>query len=117
MTKFTNFLSSVNIVYSLNASLKELSGFKIGGSAAIICYPDCAEKAQLSGAYLRGACRSDGSVFPAYGFEEECPRRRGLAGADRSPGHNHSGENRRPAQCPDCQSASASRHGACQYGV
>lgn len=63
MTKFTNFLSSVNIVYSLNASLKELSSFKIGGSAAIICYPDCAEKA----AALVKYCNENGMKYMTFG--------------------------------------------------
>lgn len=63
MTKFTDFLSSVNIVYSLNASLKELSSFKIGGSAAIICYPDCAEKA----AALVKYCNENGMKYMTFG--------------------------------------------------
>jgi UDP-N-acetylmuramate dehydrogenase len=63
MTKFTDFLSSANIVYSLNASLKELSSFKIGGSAAIICYPDCAEKA----AALVKYCNENGMKYMTFG--------------------------------------------------
>lgn len=63
MTKFTDFLSSANIVYNLNASLKELSSFKIGGSAAIICYPDCAEKA----AALVKYCNENGMKYMTFG--------------------------------------------------
>lgn len=63
MTKFTDFLSSENIVYSLNASLKELSSFKIGGSAAIICYPDCAQKA----AALVKYCNENGMKHLTFG--------------------------------------------------
>ena len=63
MTKFTDFLSSENIVYSLNASLKELSSFKIGGRAAIICYPDCAQKA----AALVKYCNENGMKHLTFG--------------------------------------------------
>lgn len=63
MTKFTDFLSSENIAYSLNTSLKELSSFKIGGKAAIVCYPEYAEKAAKIVKY----CNENGIKYMTFG--------------------------------------------------
>ncbi len=39
-----NFLKENNIEYSTNVSLKDISTFKIGGAAEIVCYPDSVKK-------------------------------------------------------------------------
>ncbi len=47
MSVLTEFLTDQGIEYRLNVSLKELSSFKIGGNAEIICYPKSANKTSL----------------------------------------------------------------------
>lgn len=39
MTKLLDYLNSISVEYSLNVELKEISTFKIGGNASIVCYP------------------------------------------------------------------------------
>lgn len=63
MQKLTEFLCNSNIEYSENVPLSELSSFKIGGRANLICYPNCA--GQVSA--LVKFCRENNIRYMTFG--------------------------------------------------
>ena len=44
MNNITECLNGLGIRFEEDVSLKEISTFKIGGNARIVCYPDSTEK-------------------------------------------------------------------------
>ena len=76
MTKLVDFFKTKSIEFALNVDLKEISTFRIGGNASIVCYPCNALQVSAIVRYCRdnniryiGIGRGSNVVFPDNGLK------------------------------------------------